>query len=331
MKATAQLIFNELDSKRTRPIYLIEGEEPFQANEIWNRFKKAFTTDASNAEFQVESWDGEGLDAPRLLESLNTLSGLFDAPGSKRLIELHHGEKVSTYGWELLGNYLKDPSPDTCFVIFMLKFDRRKPWAKLIETHGLAVSIIEPYAKDWPRWKSYFESITGKTIEAEAWQTLLDQSQRKLSLVAQEMERVSLWAHEKPTITLKDVRMVSPYNEDADPFQWAHDIGSKQKLAGLLKYFRMNSAGENDIKLLAILVRHLRQLQECREILASGEKNPKLIAAKVGVPPFFINRILDQATQWTDPELRVAIQRLSRCDHQLKVGYGSLFENFMMG
>jgi DNA polymerase-3 subunit delta len=328
--ATLSQALRDLEVGKWSQIYCVVGEEPFQASEFSEKVRQHFIKDTDGGGFNYDVFDAEQTPAADLLASLDTLPGLFDAPDSVRLVVCRRFEKVPATTLELLDAYFKNPAPQTCFLILAEKVDRRKNWIKEVEKHGTVLEVAEPHDRDWPKWRSFFERRCGKAIEPPAWEALVDVSSRTLALVATECEKAALYIGEAPAVRLQDVREVSGTHVADDIFQLSEDVVARRSMAALLKLHRLLLAGESEIKILAILLRHFRQVATCVQLMDSGVRDPKVLAPQIGVPPFFVPKIQDLARGYNARTISTVMARLAACDFRLKTGEGSLWADFLV-
>ncbi|MBI1860707.1 MAG: DNA polymerase III subunit delta [Deltaproteobacteria bacterium] len=327
---TAQQVFRDLEKNEARPICLVVGEEPFQAAEIEERFRKAVIRTEDEAQFNLELWDGEHLDASKLLNSLNTLPGLFAEAASKRLVVLKQFERVSAAALEQLESYCEAPSPDAFLLIFAAKVDRRRAVFKAIEAQGSWIEICEPYEREWPKWQPYFERKCGKRIELDAWEMLVA-ANRSLSLVWADILRLSVYVGEVSAIKKADVVAFSGSVSGVDVFSFVDDVVNRRARVAIEKFHHLLLSGESEIKLLALLVRQFRHLDQVKRLTKSGVVDPQAIASFIGVHRFGVSALIQSAKRYSEGELKKQTARLSAADYRMKLGGGGLFENFLVG
>ena len=334
MQVNAQQIFRDLDEGKWKPFYLVVGEEPFQAGEIASRVKAFFLKDEQSSLFNHESFDGEHLDASALLGSLDTLPGLFDIPGvhgeALRLVSCSRFDKISPAGLELLDGYFRNPSPSTCFLIFASKVDKRKGWFRSIDEKGYVVEVSEPYDREWPKWQGYFERKIKKKIESAAWEMLVESSNRSLSILWAEVQKLATFVGESPTMTHRDYSALATSSTGDDIFAFAEDVLCRRGFFAMRRFHHLIRSGENEIKLLSILVRQFRMVEQALLLSKSGVTDSKTLASRIGTHPFFVTKILNQSKHHTEKTLSQAICLLADCDFHLKTGDGNLFEHFLL-
>jgi len=328
---TAQQVFKDLAKDKWHPFYVIVGEEPFQRDEFRVRLKAHFIKGEGEGDYNCEEFSGEGLDAGALVAALETLPGLFDTEGgSTRLVICQQFEKVSASNLEKLQPYLLNPSPSTCFLIACQKADKRKAWYKAVKKKGAIVEVREPYDREWPRWQGYFEKKVGKTIDAQAWQILLDYTNRTLSIIWTELQKIATFVGTKKQIGAEDVGPFVSGSGADNVFGFVDDVMNRDQHAATKKYLNLLDSGENEIKLSALIIRQFRiQLQYMR-LSQQGVRDNRTLASEIGINPYFLSKLLQQERKHTLESLKNDLVQLSECDFKLKTGSGRLFEDFLV-
>lgn len=330
MATTAAQVFKDLQKNQWKPFYVIFGEEPFQMGEIVEQIKGHFLVPGKDNTFNYEVWDGEHLNGQELLSSLQTLGGLFAEEDSIRLIHCREFHKAPAHALELLEGYFKDPNPSTCFLITASKIDKRKSWYKKVEAGGAVIEVSEPHDREWPKWQSYFEKKTGKKIDLGAWELLVEASGRTLSILWSETEKAATFVGARERITLEDAHQLLSASAGADIFGFAEDVVLKKRLHAMKKMESLVRNGENEIKMLSILVRQFRMVNQCMELGNQGITDPKVVGPKIGSHPFFVTKIQNQAKAHSMESLGRALHLLAESDFRMKTSSAGLFESFLM-
>lgn len=328
MSLAAQL-FKELENNQVRPFYLVVGEEPFQISEISSRLKGYFVKNQSDGEFVFENFDGETSKANQLLASLEMLPGLFDSPSSQRLVRCDRFDRFSSHDLEILKPYFENPCESTVFFILVSKIDKRKSWVKSVQEKGIVIEVSEPYDRDWPKWHIYFEKKCGKKIESPAWEKLVEFCSRTLSLVWQEVQKAAVFTGNKNVISLEDIQELLSSSLRADVFQFADDVIAQKQQAALKGFEALQLEGESEIKILSILVRQFRLVQQCQKLMKKGLQDPKVLGPQLGTHPFFVNKIKYLAKSQSPAVLERGLHLLADADYQMKTGQAHLFEGFL--
>ncbi len=330
MITTAQKVFKDLGSGSWKTLYLVVGAEPFQASEIIKQFKNRFVKEETSQALNFEVWEGEGLNPNELLNSLDMLPGLFSAEEEVRFILCQRFDKAPAGSLETLQKYFSNPSITTVFLMMADKVDKRKSWYKAVEANGDVIEIREPYDREWPKWLGYFEKRHGKRIEPAAWEMLVAASGRCLSLLSSEIEKMAIYLNDKPTLQLADVQAMGAYSAGEDIFSLVEDIAMKRRAAALRKYDVLLRNGESDIKLLSIIVRQFRMIDQALRLTKRGVADPKVVASQIGAHPFFVSKIFEQMNKHSEDRLGNILDLLAQSDYQIKTGDGNLFEKFLV-
>lgn len=329
MATTAAQVFKDLEKNSRKPFYLVFGEEPFQMQELITGLKNHFLKEGVDNTFNYEVWDGEHLDGKEFLASLQTLGGLFAEEDSVRLVHCRDFHKVSAGNLELLEGYFKDPNPSTCFLISAVKIDKRKSWYKKVESQGAAIEVTEPSDRDWPKWQSFLERKAGKKIDLGAWELLVESSGRSLSILWSEIEKASTFVGTRERITIDDAHLLLNTASGADIFGFAEDVVIGRRLPAMKKFELLLRGGENEIKMLSILVRQFRMVNQYKDLERKGITDPKVVGPKIGSHPFFVSKIQNQSKYHTDETLGQALHLLTECDFRMKTSSAGLFESFL--
>jgi DNA polymerase-3 subunit delta len=330
MVSTAQKVFKSLEAGDWKPLCLVVGAEPFQSNEIFNQFKKRFVREDVGQALNYELWDGEGLNGGQLLNSLDMLPGLFSSEEEIRLIVCQRFDRVAPGQLEILQSYFNQPLSSTVFLMMAEKVDKRKSWYKAVEAQGDIVEIREPYDREWPKWAGYFEKRHSKKIEPAAWEMLVSGSGRCLSFLATDIEKLVCYVGDKSTIQLSDVQAMGASSSGEDIFSFVEDLAMKRKGAALKRYDLLMRSGESDIKLLSIVVRQFRMIEQALRLSKQGVNDPKTVAAQIGSHPFFVSKIFEQMKKHSQEEVGRVLDLLAQCDYQIKTGDGNLFERLLI-
>ncbi len=327
---TAQQVYRNLERGDANPICLVVGEEPFQATDIESRFRRVFIRTDSERQFNLEIWDGDHLDASRLLNSLETMPGLFAEANSKRLIILKQFERAPAAALEVLETYCKNPSPDSQLLIFAAKADRRRGLYKCLESKADWIEINEPYEREWPKWQSFFERKCGRRIDLDAWEMLVTSS-RSLSLVWAEVEKLVVYIGDGAVIGKIDVLAFAGGAMGVDIFAFVDDVVHGRQRSAMEKLHHLLLSGESEIKLLSLLVRQFRHLDQVKRLIRAGVVDLQIIASQVGIHRYGVQSLIQNAKRFSDAEIQRCFFLLSEADYRMKLGGGGLFENFLTG
>lgn len=321
---------SELKNGIWKPLYLVVGAEAFQAGEVRRLLKSFFLKDGEDETFQFEAFDGENIDVGDLLTSLQTLPGLFGT-GSTRLVYCQHFDKIPAERVTKLESYWEDPCPSTCFLIWTAKVDKRTSWYRSILNKGAVIEIREPYDREWPKWRPVFEKRTGKTIDLEVWERLVENANRSLSLLATDLDVLCTYSGESTRLKLEDMNALALGGIEANVFSFAEVVLKRLQSQAVVQFHQLQQRGESEIKILAILIRQFKLVEKYLRLTQADLADPKRAASLLGIAPFFVSKIASQARSQSLEAIRSAMKQLTLCDYNLKTGMPSqLFDQFLV-
>jgi DNA polymerase III subunit delta len=319
-----------LQKEEFRPVIVLSGEELFQVEEAVSLLRHFFLVTTEDRDFHYEILDGETLEADRFREACEMLPALLQPTRGARLVLCRRWEKADAVCQKSLEQYLENPSPSTCLVLTTAKIDRRKAWAKASESIGWVMDASEPFDRDWGKWQAYLEKKYAKKIAPDAWALLVELCGRKLSAVANEFLKLGTYAPDAVTFSEAEVWSVVASSQSGDIFKFAESVFAGRSFEALERYRLLMHTGESEIKLLAILLRHFRQLRQCWECLQQGVTDSRVLGAKLGMPPFFVPNLVASAKKYKPQVLEKSLHLLASADFSLKRGEGNLADLFVL-
>lgn len=319
-----------LAREEIRPVIVLSGEELFQIEEAVELLKQYFLVTPEDRDFHYEVLDGESLEAERFREACEMLPALLTPTRGSRLVLCRRWDKADAACQKELDTYLGNPSDTTCLVLTVSKIDRRKAWTKAVEAKGWLLEASEPFDRDWGKWQGYLEKKFAKRIDADAWTLLVELCGKKLSVVANEFKKLVVYAPESKSLAEADIWAVVASSQAGDIFKFAEDVFAGRAYDALERYRLLMNSGESEIKLLAILLRHFRQLRSCFEALREGITDTRVLGTRLGMPPFFVPGIMASAKRYGPQTLERSLHLLANADYSLKRGEGNLADLFVL-
>ncbi len=297
-------------------VYLIAGSDSFLAETAAEDLLTSFVgADRADA---VSVFRGEETSWVRVVEAARTGS-LFAA---RRALLIRGADAIKGEGDELLG-YLDDPTPELRLIILAAKPDkRRRLWKRLFEAaevtpadplrgRGLRAYVAERVRKlDLP-------------LAEEALDELLERVGADLRRLLGEVDKLQAYAGgSRRTLTAEDVAAVSGRGFAQPLYLLADAMASRQGVRVLELAEGLIEEGEEGLRILATLVRSLRQVRAARG-LSTARLSREEMARRLGLPPnmlFKLPAILEAARQWSEADLTRGGFALARADRTMKRG-----------
>ena len=298
-----------------KPAYLITGSDRPKVARALRRLRDRFDVDAVEI---LSAHSTTGADAAAACNAL----GLF---GAERLVVVEEVERWKADDVKAVAAYLADPTPTAVLTLVAGELRKDAAITKVIAKHG-EVLAYDVDRKKIVEWIVQQFSGHGVKVDRDFCRTLVDAvvpdgQDPDLHHLANEVAKLSTYAAGEPLewATVRD--LVVPFGEI--PSFALTDAWGARDLAGALaaaeSTFERESSPRRDIapRLVGALARHLARLEECRSLLAEGSSTQE-IASRLKRHPYYVQKLVRQAENFDEEELRDAAVRLAELDHALK-------------
>jgi DNA polymerase-3 subunit delta len=108
---------------------------------------------------------------------------------------------------------------------------------------------------------------SGKTIEPQALEMIIARSGDELRGIQQELDKLVLFAAERPAIRAVDVETICADRREGWIFDLTRAIGERDATAALSQLHRLLAQGEHPLKVLATMASEVRRLLAARQLL----------------------------------------------------------------
>jgi DNA polymerase-3 subunit delta len=298
--------------KKFEPLYLLIGEERYFSDRCLSQLRHYVVGDELR-EFNEDVFYGSEFDTEKLIDALQTLPVMAE----RRLVILKEAHQLSEKDWAQLDEIKQLSKDTTVFVIQGNALDRRKKSIKKWLDWGALIECQTPQEAGRAPWIRSIAQEKGLELDNEALAYLVQMGGNSLEELDRDLDKVFLFFGEPRRITIGDVAQVLQRTREESIFALAEAVGKKDRTQALFLFHRLQSQGENEIALVALMARHLRILLKIKTAQAAGIKGQTL-AQKAGVNNYFLPNYLGQAGRWRTDELSQALVSLAEVDRQLK-------------
>lgn len=298
--------FSDLKAGRILPCYLFEGEEEFTKSSALKALREKIASGDLAAMNDTRLTDPT---PDALIAAAETLPFLSD----RRFIEIRDcamllSGKAKEYDEDAavrqLDEYL-DHLPDTSVIVFYVhgKADARKKLYQVLKKKAQPVSFNPLDDKELPRWIAATLKKQGKKISLPVCQQLAFTVGRDLTLLYQEIGKLSAYTGERDTVTGQDIESICVQSTEFKVFDMLDALLSGQggkamrMLEGLLR------DGEQRVLILSLLGRQCRQMCYARSLVKDGVAQYEL-PSRLASPPFAVQKLLNAAKAYTLPQLK---------------------------
>jgi DNA polymerase-3 subunit delta len=297
--------------------YLITGTDRPKVTRALRRLRERVGDAATEV---LSAHEAGGEDAVAACNAL----GLFTV--ERRLVIVQDVQRWKTADLKTLEEYLRRPSPTT---VLALVGEEVKPDSALAKAVGKAGEVLvyevpkRGRKADLPRWVEAQLRERGVLIDAEAARALVELVGENAHELAGEVDKLATWA-DGERIGEREVLALVPARAEAPPFDLTDAWGSRD-VAGALaageRIVERSGDATRDVllRISGLLTAHVGRVRDCRQLNAEGVP-PAAAAERLKRNRFYIQKLYEQAGNFSDEELDEAIVRLARLDLALKGG-----------
>ncbi len=227
-----------------------------------------------------------------------------------------------------LGSYLEDPLSTTLLVMNGSKMDQRtKLFLSLKKGATLFCDLKVPTRRELPQWIERRAKYYGLKVNSEAKSLLADVVGSNLQMIERSLEQLRDYVYPDKVITQSAVEEMICRSKSQSIFDMTDAIGAGDGVRALALLRNMEEDGEPALMVSSMITRHFRQLLTVAAIMHRGGRAND-IAQQMGVNPFVVTKLVEQAQRVSYKGLIGAFPRLLDLDIALKSGassdYGSI-------
>ncbi|MEK6608561.1 MAG: DNA polymerase III subunit delta [Myxococcota bacterium] len=301
----------EIARGRVAPVYFLCGEERFLVERTIAALREEVLGKARDLNYDLLVAKDAG--AAGVVSAARTVPML----GGKRLVLVREADALVAKELEALLPYLRDPNPATCLVLVGEKADLRTKFFSEIDKRGLLVRFDPIREREAPNWVRAEAKAMGVAIDPDAVALLVESVGADLGQLASALERLALYVGTVARVGAHDVEAVVVQARSRSVFELCEAAFRADLRRALVVLGRMIEDRERPTGIVAMLARHVRQVWSVRE-LAAARASEGAIAERLGIRPFFVRPLVEQARRFTAKSLRRAHETLVATDRALK-------------
>jgi DNA polymerase III subunit delta len=250
--------------------------------------------------------------------------GLFTV--ERRLVVVENVERWKAADVKPLEGYLRGPAPTTVLTLVGEDVKRDSALAKAVAKAGEVLVYDLPKRgrkADLPRWVQAQLKERGVVIDPDAARSLVDLVGEDANELAGEVEKLATWANGE-RIGEREVLDLVPARAEAPPFDLTDAWGRRDVAATLAASERIversgDATRDVLLRVTGLLTSHVSRVRDCRRLDAEGV--PATVAAeRLKRNRYYVQKLYEQAGNFSEEELDDSIVRLAKLDLALKGG-----------
>lgn len=276
-------IVNDIKAGNIKPIYFLMGEESYYIDKL-----------SDYIEQNVLSEDEKGFNQTVLygrdvtIEDIVSTAKRYPMMAERQVVIVKEAQDLSRT-IDKLESYVENPMPSTVLV-FCYKYktlDKRKKMTKLLAKNGVVYESKKLYENQVGEWIKRILSGKSYSIEPKANAMLVEFLGTDLSKINNELEKLQIILPKGSTITPKHIEENIGFSKDFNIFELRKAIGDRNQLKAytIADNFAQNPKDNPIVVTTSLVFSFFVQLLKYHGL---KDKNPKNVAAALGVNPFFL-------------------------------------------
>lgn len=249
---TFDQILAELNNRKFKPIYWLEGEEPYFIDQLTDYLATHVLTPDEQA-FNQETVYGKEINPDQLVE----MARQFPMMSEYRVVIVKEAQGIDARKWAALEAYFENPTASTVFVVAhkYKKVDKRKKWFKSVAKNGVVFESKKLYENQLPNWISDYLRARSYDITPKASILVSEYLGNDLGKVANELGKLQVNLPEGHKINEHDIEKNIGISKDFNHFELQKALAHRnfEKANRIVLYFAQNPKSHPLVVTLAIL------------------------------------------------------------------------------
>jgi DNA polymerase-3 subunit delta len=275
-----------------KPIYWIEGDEPFFIDQVVHYAEHKILPE-SEASFNLSIFYGKDADWSSVVNACMR----YPMFAEKQVVILKEAQQMRDI--EKLESYIDNPLASTIFVVSFKekKVDGRSKLAKTLKSKGEMLTTKKMYDSQLPEWVNQMVASHQLTIAPKALHLLVDHIGNDLSRLQNEVEKLAVNLAGRKNITEDDIEKYIGVSKDFNVFELQDALGKRDlaKTIRIIHYFEANPKAAPIQMILPALYNYFSKVFMLYSLPNITEQSA---AAALGVNPFFVKEYIATARRY---------------------------------
>lgn len=307
MKRIEQHIKEEQYAK----VYLLYGEESYLVRTYKNMLKEAICEEES---MNFSYYEGKDISVNEIKDVSMTLPFF----ASRRLIIVENSGFFKNSS-EAVVEIIKE-APETTFFLFVeSEVDKRNRMYKTVNEIGYVCEMKQQTEDALRKWAAKIFAKAGKQITGNDMNLFLGITGLEMDNIYNEAMKLIAYCLHRDVITAKDIETVCSTRTVDRVFDMINAMANKNIDEVMRLYGDLLALKEPPMKILALIGKQFSQLMAVRQLCVEGCSG-SVIAERLGIRPYFINKYISQAKGYSVSELKQAVIDCIEAEQSVKTG-----------
>jgi len=289
---SAEKIIADWKKGNFKPIYWLEGDEPFFIDQVVHYAEHKILPEAE-ASFNLSIFYGKDAEWSSVVNACMR----YPMFAEKQVVILKEAQQMRDI--EKLESYIDNPLASTIFVVSYKekKVDGRSKLAKTLKSKGEMLSTKKMYDSQLPEWVNQMVASHKLTIAPKALHLLVDHIGNDLSRLQNEVEKLAVNLAGRKNISEDDIEKYIGVSKDFNVFELQDALGKRDlaKTIRIIHYFEANPKAAPIQMILPALYNYFSKVFMLYSLPNITEQSA---AAALGVNPFFVKEYIATARRY---------------------------------
>jgi DNA polymerase-3 subunit delta len=296
-----------------KPVYVLVGDEEFLRSAALGAIRDR-VLGKDGDELGLTRFDGETVQLADVLDELSMLPFL----GSRRLVFVHNADEFISAHREALERYIQKPHRTGVLALAVASWPSNTRLAKMVPQAGVTIDCKSPDSRQIPAWcRHWAKQKYNKRLLGDAASLLVELVPGGLGQLDGELGKLAAYVGERDDIRAQDVDQLVAAGRVDTVWKMLDAAGSGDSATALQLLDSLLGAGEQPLMIFGAISSQLRKLAKAYRLVSGGE-SPRTALPKVGVPPYFIEKVHAQLRYLGRTRLSKLYAWLSETDLGLK-------------
>lgn len=292
-------ILRQIKERQFAPVYFLWGEEEYYIDLLTQAFDTQ-VLDETQKDFDYSVFYGQDIKKKETdLPTIMAYCKRYPVMSPCQLVVVREAQLIDR--WEPLEAYLKQPIATTVLVFCYKykKIDKRKSVFKLIEKTGVLYEAAKLKDAQFAAWIAAYMQEKGLKIGPTALGLLSESLENNLRLAANELDKLVLNLPAGTEVNEDHIERYIGINKEYNVFvlNRALAYGEWSKVRKIVNYLKKHL---NEQPLMLILPQMYKYFSKVMLYHAlQGRLGGADLAARLGVPPYFLNEYADCARRYS--------------------------------
>jgi DNA polymerase-3 subunit delta len=295
---SAEQILNEWSRKTYKPVYWLEGEEPYYIDKL-TQFAEHHILPADQSSFNLSVFYGRDAKVDEVINACKRYPMFHEI----QVVVLKEAQQMREL--DKLETYISNPLGSTIFVVAHKekKVDGRSKLSKILKNKAEVLSTKKLYDNELPEWVSSMIKTKSLDIQSKALHMLVGHIGNDLQRIENEVDKLSINLQGRKQITEDDIENFIGISKEFNIFELQAAIVNRDLPVALniINYFSSNPKAAPIQLVLPTLFSFFSKLYIASSI---GYRDEYSLSAALGVKGFFVKQYIQamQRYNYTDIE-----------------------------